>query len=91
MKAKVTTLLFLIFFSINILFAQEAMNSEILDSIQFKIEKRLGECFIKQNTVPLDELSQKMVIIKPQNSTIIYWQAYINYYKGIFYLKSKNV
>jgi tetratricopeptide (TPR) repeat protein len=63
------------------------VSDDILNGIQDKIEVAMNNCFIKNSISPLDSLSKSLDEFKSQNNIIQYWKSYIDYYKGVFYLK----
>lgn len=62
--------------------------TDILDSIQYKIEYAMNESFSKGSTEPLDKIFGQLQQIKQQNNVITYWMAYVNYYQSVYFLKT---
>ncbi|MDR3143171.1 MAG: hypothetical protein LBU37_15810 [Tannerellaceae bacterium] len=68
----------------------EDVPGSILDSIQYKIEDAMYECFSAGNTEPLNNVYNQLNKIKPKNNIVTYWMVYVNYYQAVFLLKSKD-
>ncbi|MDR2811448.1 MAG: hypothetical protein LBB84_13005 [Tannerellaceae bacterium] len=64
------------------------ITEDVLNGIQNKIETAINNCFIKNSITPLDSLSKSLDELKSRNNLVLYWKAYIDYYKSVFYLKS---
>jgi tetratricopeptide (TPR) repeat protein len=60
-----------------------------LDSIQFKIYNSFVKSIIDKSTSPLNSILGDLTNLYRENpnNTILYWEAYLLYYKAIYYLK----
>jgi tetratricopeptide (TPR) repeat protein len=61
-------------------------SENVLNGIQDKIETAMNHCFVKNSIAPLDSLSKSLDELS-RNNIVLYWAAYIDYYKGVFYVK----
>ncbi len=60
-----------------------------LDSIQFKIYNSFVKSIIDKSASPLNSILGDLTNLHRENpnNTILYWEAYLLYYKAIYYLK----
>jgi len=71
---------------------QEIISSHVLDSIQFKIYNAFVKDMMLQKSVEMSRISEDLLqLSKKTNTNIIsYWQGYLQFYQGIFYLQMKQ-
>lgn len=64
------------------------VSEDILNGIQNKIEDAMNNCFVKNSVTPLDSLLERLNELENSNNIVLYWKAYADYYKSVFYVKS---
>lgn len=66
-----------------------ASNQDPLNNIQERIYDAFVECNIKNSLTPLTDVENdlKQTKLKSQQGLVEYWQAYLDYYKAIYFLK----
>lgn len=68
---------------------RQVVGSNPLDSVQFKIYKAFVTDMMAQEYEEMGKLNQQLMLLAKEksNNLISYWQAYLQFYQGIFHLQ----